>query len=510
MVPKSSRQLLVWSLPALAVLLSLLWYRRKQGASLRSDPGGTTRDTGSTSGDTVQQAGDLQVSVTASIPAEKQLTGKEELCEGITIAPGGIEVQIDKPKGLVVKEERKSGTPHQPSSELVLEERVLSETAHSVFTGVPGGVGNCEDSDIIEIDAKKEIQEMSAAECPVDNLVCMQKFPVKSIVKGETKIAVLEGSVCNGLESPEHLTTDKISDINSSATQVERKEVHETTNKKLSASVATTISSLESSESCQLGPEVHVLATSDPLERTAEEQNRIGELEASPLNIKCSEEISGKLQISVNRILQDNKDTDVGFQDSEGEVQVLPLNVDILGNLKFVKSVEKDIDSGDTKISAVEDMEGPEDNESISSVDSFSVATIVLARKSSTETLTMEKLAHEEEGAKESVAEMSAQGSGSVPLECTLSSLELNGGVIGEASSDAGSMSRNGATAGTFALVSKQQRTERDSANHSPADVMLASPSISSCSDAQSEVMCSTHACRLYLHSPYVMMSLPF
>jgi hypothetical protein len=477
---------------------------------LRSDPGGTTQDTGSTSGDTAQQAGDLQASITASLPAEKQINDKEELCEAVTIAHGGIELQIDKPKGPVVKEEIKSETPHQQSSELVLEERVLSQTALSVFTGVPGEVGNCEVSDINEIDTKKEIQEMSAAECPVDKLVCVQKIPVKSVVKEETKIEMLEGSVCNGLESPEHLT-DKISDTNSSPAQVERKEVHETANKELSTSVATNISPQESSESCHLRPEINVSATSDPLERTAKEQNNIGGvLEALPLNIVSSEEISRKLQVSDIRIQQDNKETSVGFQDSEGEVQVLPLNIDISDNLRFVESVEKDIDSiqlaSDTKLSsAVEDMEEPEDNESVSSVDSFSVATTVMTRKSSTETLTMEKLAHEEEGAKKSTAEVTTQ---SVPLECTLSSVELNGDAIGEASSDADGMSRNGGMAGSFAVVSKQQRTERDSANHSPADVMLASPSISSCSDAQSEVLFNTHTCCLYLHSPYVMMPL--
>lgn len=74
-----------------------------------------------------------------------------------------------------------------------------------------------------------------------------------------------------------------------------------------------------------------------------------------------------------------------------------------------------------------------------------------------------------------------------MPLECKLSSLELNRNTTGEASSDAGSISRNETMAGSISVASEQQRIERDSANHSPADVMLASPSISSYSDVQSE-----------------------
>lgn len=502
MVSSFSRQLLVWSVPSVAFLLTLLWYRRKRGASLQSDPGGTTLDTGSTSGDTVQQAEDLQVSITTSLSAEKHFADKEERCEAITVARGGIKIHTDKPKEPVVKEERNPETLHQQNSELLLEERVLSKTAPNVCSAVTDEV---EDSDVNKIDTKKGIQEMSVTECPVDKLECSQKIPVKSAVKEETKIAMLESSVCNGLESPEH-SADKISDTNSPAVQVE-KEVDETANKKLSTSGVTNISSEELSEFCHLGPEVNVLATSEPIERTAEEQNNIeGVLEASQLNIVNSEGISRKLEVSDIRIEQEKGDSNVEFQDSEGEVQVLPLNVDISDDMKFVKSVEKDIDSiqirSDIKIaSTVEDEEEEaEDAESISSVDSFSVATAVTTHKSSSETLTMENHAHEEEGSKKSTTEMTAQESESVPLECTLSSLKLNGDTIGEASSYADGTSRNGAASGTCSVVSKQQRTERDSANHSPADVMLASPSISSCSDAQSEVL--FHTCHLYLHSP--------
>jgi hypothetical protein len=469
---------------------------------LQSDPGGTTLDTGSTSGDTVQQAEDLQVSITTSLSAEKHFADKEERCEAITVARGGIKIHTDKPKEPVVKEERNPETLHQQNSELLLEERVLSKTAPNVCSAVTDEV---EDSDVNKIDTKKGIQEMSVTECPVDKLECSQKIPVKSAVKEETKIAMLESSVCNGLESPEH-SADKISDTNSPAVQVE-KEVDETANKKLSTSGVTNISSEELSEFCHLGPEVNVLATSEPIERTAEEQNNIeGVLEASQLNIVNSEGISRKLEVSDIRIEQEKGDSNVEFQDSEGEVQVLPLNVDISDDMKFVKSVEKDIDSiqirSDIKIaSTVEDEEEEaEDAESISSVDSFSVATAVTTHKSSSETLTMENHAHEEEGSKKSTTEMTAQESESVPLECTLSSLKLNGDTIGEASSYADGTSRNGAASGTCSVVSKQQRTERDSANHSPADVMLASPSISSCSDAQSEVL--FHTCHLYLHSP--------
>lgn len=40
MAPSHSRQLLVWTFPTIAILLSYLWYKRKR-IGLRSDPGGT-------------------------------------------------------------------------------------------------------------------------------------------------------------------------------------------------------------------------------------------------------------------------------------------------------------------------------------------------------------------------------------------------------------------------------------------------------------------------------------
>lgn len=43
MAPSHSRQLLVWTFPTIAILLSYLWYKRKR-IGVRSDPGGTSAD----------------------------------------------------------------------------------------------------------------------------------------------------------------------------------------------------------------------------------------------------------------------------------------------------------------------------------------------------------------------------------------------------------------------------------------------------------------------------------
>jgi hypothetical protein len=474
---------------------------------LRSDPGGATWDTGSISGDTVQQSEDLQISTTTFLSAEKQLTNKEQLCEIVAIALDNTKSHTDKSKSLlpIVTEESQLEAAYQQGSELVLE-KVLSVTAPTVCIDVPGDTYKYEDLDISEIDAKKErkmIQETNAVDCPVDKLdqeLCSQKIPAKSVVK-ETKIAMLEGSVCNGLESPEHLT-DKISGTNSSAAQVEGKEVVETTNTNLSTSVDAYISPQESPEYRNLLPEVYILAVSDPLESIAQKKNSIeGGLEDLPLNRVSTEEICGKLQALDIEIQQDNRDICVGLQGSEGEVQVLPLNIDISEDLEFVKSVEKDIDSVQL-MSDIQTSSSVEDSDSISSVDSSSVATTLMAHESSTEASTVENHSHDNEDAKKSRA--AAQRSDSVSLECKLPSLELNENAIGEASSDAHCVLRNGAVAGSFSAASEQQRTERDSANHSPADVMLASPSISSYSDAQSEVWFCT--CSLFHDSCIVML----
>lgn len=497
MVPSSSRQLLVWSLPTLAFLLSLLWYRRKRGISAQSDPGGTTKDTDSTPKDTKQQAEDLQVSATALLLAEKQLVGTEQLCESVTSAHGGVKIKTDRPQSPfhIVEEETKPECSPQQSPEL-LTEKDLSETCSCVYTVAAGEADNCEELGINECDTEKE---MNATECPLSNLdqkIYLQKNPVNLVVKEDPKIVLLEGSFCNGLDCPEHLT-DQISDTNSLRAQIEEKEVLETSDK-LDTSVGVNVSRQEPSESCYLFPEVCVVAISDSVERTAQTQSSIaGGLDALPLDKVTMEDISIKLQESDIRIQQDYGGTGEEFRGSKSEVQVLPLNIIVTENSKFVESVENDVISipliSDTKISlSAKDTEETEESESVSSIDSFSVATAVITRKPSAETLAVENHVPEDEGAEKSVAWDATEGSASVLLESNLSSLELNESVTRE-TSDTDCVSGNGGKAESFGAVSEQQTTERDSANHSPVDVMLASPSISSCSDAQSEVLC--HIC---------------
>lgn len=497
MVPSSSRQLFVWSLPTLAFLLSLLWYRRKRGVSAQSDPGGTTQDTDSTPKDTKQQAEDLQVSATAFLLAEKQLVDTEQLRENVTSAGGGLKIKTDRPQSpfhIAEEETKLECSPHQ-SPEL-LTEKYLSETYSGVYIVAAGEADNCEELGINECDTEKE---MNATDCPLSNLdqeICLRKIPVNLVVKEDPKIVLLEDSFCNNLDCPEHLT-DHISDTDSLPTQIEEEEVLETTDK-LETGVGVNISHQESSKSCSLFPEVCVLALSDSVERTAQTQSSIaGSLDALPLDKVTMEDISIKLQELDIRIQQDYGGTGEEFQGSKSEVQVLPLNIIVTENSKFVESVENDVVTipliSDTKISlSAEDTEETEESESVSSIDSFSVATAVVTRKASEETLAVEKHVPEDEGAEKSVKWDAAEGSASVLLECNLSSLELNENVTTETSSDADSVSGNGGKAESFGPVSEQQTTERDSANHSPVDVMLASPSISSCSDVQSEVLCHT------------------
>lgn len=494
MVPSSSRQLLVWSLPTLAFLLSLLWYRRKRGVSAQSDPGGTTQDTDSIPKDTKQQAEDLQVSATVFLLAEKQLVDTEQLCENVTSAHGGIKIKTDRPQSTfhIAEEETKPECSPQQSSEL-LTEKDLSETCSGFYTVAAGEADNCEELGVNECDTEKE---MNATECPLSNLdqeIYLQKIPVNLVVKEDPKIVLLEGSFCNNLDFPKHLT-DQISDTDSLPAQVDEEKVLETADK-LETSVGLIISHQEPSKSCSLFPEVCVVAVSDSVERTAQTQSSIaGGLDALPLDKVTMEDISIKLQESDIRIQQDYGGTGEEFQGSKSEVQVLPLNIIVTENSKFVESVENEVSIpliSDTKISlSAEDTEETEESESVSSIDSFSVATAVITRKASAETLAVEKHVPEDEVAEKSVAW--DEGSASVLLECNSSSLELNENVTRETLSDTDSVSGNGGKAESFGAVSEQQTTERDSANHSPVDVMLASPSISSCSDAQSEVLCHT------------------
>jgi len=489
MVPSSSRQLLVWSLPTLAFLLSLLWYHRKRGISAQSDPGGTTQDTDSTPKDTKQQA-------------EKQLVDTEQLREIVTSAHGGIKIKTDKPQSPFHLAEEVKAKPEcstQQSPEL-LTEKDLSETCSGIHTVAAGEADNCEKLCINECDTEKE---MNATEYPLSNLdqeIYLQKIPVNLVAKEDPKIILLKDSFCNSLDCPEHLT-DQISDTDSLPAQVvEVEEVLETADK-LDNSVGINISLQEPSESCSLFPEVCVVAISDSVERTAQTQSRIaGGLDALPLDKVTMEDISIKLQESDIRIQQDYGATDKEFQGSESEVQVLPLNIIVTQSSKFVESVENDIVSipliSDTKISlSTEDTEETEESESVSSIDSFSVATAVITCKASTETLAVEKHVPADEDVEKSVAWDAAEESASVLLECSLSSMELKESVMRETSSDTDSASGNGGKAESFGAVSEQQTTERDSANHSPVDVMLASPSISSCSDAQSEVLYHTCCC---------------
>jgi hypothetical protein len=430
------------------------------------------------------------VSATASLLAEKQLVDTEQpeqLCENVNSADGGIKIQIDRPKSPFHIAEG------EPKPELVAE-KVLSQTGFGVCAVAAGEADICENLDINECDTEKE---MNTTEYPLGDLdqeLHSQKIPVNSAVKEDPKIVMLESSFCNILESPECLP-DQINDTDSLPAQVEGKEDHETADQNLDTSVDLNISHQESSESCSLLPEVYVLAISDSVERTAQKQSSIaGGSDSLSLEKLNMEDMSIKLQDSDIRIEQDSRGTDEEFHGSESEVQVMPLSVIVAENLKFIDRVEKDSDSvpliSDTKMSwPVEDEEETENSESVSSVDSYSVATTVIIHKSSTETMMMEKHVPENEGVKKSATEDATKGSSSVLLECQVSSPQLNENVMGETSCDTDSVSGNGGKAESFTAVSEQQRSERDSANHSPADVMLASPSISSCSDAQSEVL---------------------
>jgi hypothetical protein len=431
------------------------------------------QDTGSTLADQVQMS-----------------TAEKQLCETDTIVQGGIKLQIDEH---TTPSPNLKGEQKAEASELALMEKVQSEKAGKACPGIPHDADNRGNSDTSGIVAR-DVEEISSADCPVGKLaqlLSVQEITVKSIVEGETEIPALEGSVCNGLEDPKH-STDKISDAVSSPAQVEGKEMDETMNINWSADVNTDISSRKPSESSHLSPEVNVSCTSDSLERTACKQNATGGgLEALP-----TEELCVMLQVSDNRIQQDNEDTGVGLQGSKDEVQVLPLNLEIPENSKLADCVE----DKDTELTGgITDEEEAGDDESVSSVDSFSVATTVVTRELSTQSFTVEKLEHDEESAKMAAAETSEEGGVSGPLECQLPSSESNRDAVGEASCDAGSISRTGTMAGSISVASEQQRTERDSANHSPADVMLASPSISGYSDAQSEVL---YSCRLFTFPP--------
>lgn len=474
MAPNSSRQLLVWSLPTLAFLLSLLWYRRKRGASIRSDPGGTPEDTASTSKALSPQSQD-QVSVSSCVPADKACP-KEQLCEVVDIVHSDIKLKIDKHRTLSpTVEETESAPSREHTSEPVSEGPVQFSEASAVCATVEKEANKFEGPETIHLVTEEEgevVEKVQVKECRVDKIdeFPMQKIPAESIVEEETKIT----SVCDQLENLEH-STDKISEEHSCNI-----EGDETRNKNLSSPA--NISPQELSESCNSLPEVCDIPTvCQPLQRTVE-TDVVEELGISPVNVINCEEMPSEFQVANARIQEDSKGA--GVRNCEESSPISSLNANISEEFRSVESVSKDIDKvivacDVTESSAFEDRE-VEDN----SVED----TTAMARKSSTETSTMEKHSHEDDGVKKSSESATLQERESVSLECKLSTLELEDNAAEDVSSDADNASSNGATAGSFTTAtSEQQRTERDSANHSPADVMLASPSISSYSDAQSE-----------------------
>ncbi|XP_069672065.1 A-kinase anchor protein 1, mitochondrial [Periplaneta americana] len=490
MAPNSSRQLLVWSLPTLAFLLSLLWYRRKRGASLRSDPGGTPEDTASTSKVLSPQPQD-QVSVSPCVSADKACA-KEQLCEIVAIVHSDIKFKIDKPRTSSPNIGQVDHLPSQEyTSELVSEDPVQSMEASDLCAAVQKEeVDEFESYETNKFDTEKEgdtVEKVHVKECRVDKIEVfpLQKIPAESTVERETKISTLEISVCNDLENLEH-STDKISEEHSC--NIEGKEGDEIRIKNLNSLI--NISPQELSESSHLLQGVCDFPTvCEPLQRTVETD--VEELEVSPVTVVSCEEISSEFEVANFRIEEDDRETGVK-ESCEESSPISSLNASISEDLRSVESVAKDIDSvivacDETSSSAVVEDREVEENSSVSSVESVPVTASVMARKSSTETSTMEKHSHEDDSAKKSSESVTQQESESVSLECKLSTLELESNATGEVSSDVDNASSTGAVAGSFTAASEQQRTERDSANHSPADVMLASPSISSYSDAQSE-----------------------
>nr|CAD7202697.1 unnamed protein product [Timema douglasi] len=396
MAPQSSRQLLVWSVPTLAFLLSLLWYRRKKN-SLRSDPGGT-------------------VSVASNISSQSRPEEESDLSKEAELIAFDAQINKSLHNGVAIPRSGNSQTTGTP------EERIEPVKSSEVTAIAPK-------TSLVENKSKVDIVDTLILSDQPDELHRVDSTDLL----GESKITSLDTTASQknilrcDLENP----ADKVNQLGSASREIED----------------TNLSTLDLSSSSSRS-DVSVI----DLVSGGEEDLVNVEGHSQVLSLERSFAFSPPL---VDLVTESDSSPEVK------ERTVSPLAVCSSGKVTPVCSAPSSpgagsdvLESGDRRGTVSGAVPAEEDEDSASSADSCSEAT-VMARKSSVD-LAMERKTPDEAAA----------------LEHKLSALQLSGddGVEQQASSSA-----------------EQARGERDSANHSPADVMLGSPAISNFSDVHSE-----------------------
>nr|CAD7431376.1 unnamed protein product [Timema monikensis] len=396
MAPQSSRQLLVWSVPTLAFLLSLLWYRRKKN-SLRSDPGGT-------------------VSVASNISSPSRPEEESDLSKEAELIAFDAQINKSLHNGVVIPRSDNSQTIGTP------EERIEPVKSNQVTAIAPK-------TSLVENKSKVDVVDTLTLSDQPDEL---HRFDSIDLL-GESKITSLDTTASQknilycDLESP----GDKINQLGLATQEIED----------------TNLSTLDLSSSSS-----HSDVSVRDLVSGGEEELVSVEGHSELLSLERSFVFSPAL---VDLVTESDSSPEVK------ERTVSSLAVCSSGKVTPVCSAPSSpgagsdvLESSDRRGTVTGAVPVEEDEDSASSADSCSEAT-VMARKSSVD-LAMERKTPD----------------GAAALEHKLSALQLSGDDGGEqqASSSA-----------------EQARGERDSANHSPADVMLGSPAISNFSDVHSE-----------------------
>ena len=464
MAPRSSRQVLIWSLPTLAFLLSLLWYRRKRAASLRSDPGGTSQNT-----DSSVKAPVCNTDKPASIPQTDSESVVASTASGEPFSEISSEAKVEpvlEVAELICISSVNTSTTDAYIDKQVNEDKSLyaplelgPEVIATVKSEEPGNHINRSYCVTEETAAPVTVEELSfTVQSAAPVTVEQSSFTVQPTVP----ITAEDSSFTVELTEP--VTVVESSSTVLSSVPIIEEESSFTVQSTEPVTVELSLSTVQSTVPITAEESSFTVQSTEPV--TVEESSFT--VQSTELSNRFESE--GIVQGTAAEFTACDSSSEESSEELVSQVSLIPMNQPPEElNIDSLTELSTDHNSGISQEHHSENkIESSEKNilEEVSSTNLESLS-VVMAHISSEEAPSVDTHNNNELTLENTM------------LECKVPSLQCDDSMSSEAAADVHGVS----TDGDMAAAAVHQGNERDSANHSPADVMLASPSISSYSD---------------------------
>lgn len=437
MAPSHSRQLLVWTLPTIVGLLSYLWFRRKR-LGVRSDPGGTS---GKVTGIEKQSSEESKSKVDESV--EEEVKGSVNSSEKkFSRSLSGVETE---PIDIIIPRELRSvkSNPVHISDE-ELDQHI--EKIKSMKSTGSCAYGLNKSSEKLEEYPEKAKFSIGNKEIESNN---NQLENLKNRSDNHLEMAVKGDRISNGGSHK------KNSGSSNTSTPKDKAEV---------AEVNDAVNLGKTNEEIKQITEVEKAKESEVKNESQKQTQGITKVEQEKLHSELD-----KTNDVVNA--ESNSNTPKSRRDKESNLEVLKSQK--TSNLKSIaleKSSLKQKDVEKFQVQKITKVNGEKSSRHRSG------AEMLLKEKTSRSDKTLRSNTEKNGKVEGKKTQRNKKGKN---VQVQLTNLKIDSKEFKPKESS------------SVALEPEvhRQSNERDSANHSPVDVMLASPSLSSISDNQSEVI---------------------